>query len=59
MGKKEVEIFLAKLVRVRVSKKGYPVSWSYRITVPKRVVEAMKLKKGDYLRVAIEKVKLP
>jgi len=58
MGKKGAEVFLVRLVRVKTSRKGYPVSFSYRITVPKRVVEAMKLKKGDFLRVAIEKVKL-
>jgi len=58
MGKKEAEIFLAKLTKVRVSRKGYPVSWTYRVTVPRRIVEVMGLKRGDYLKVTIEKVKL-
>jgi len=58
MGKREAETFVVKLIRVRTSRKGFPVSWSYRVTVPRRIVEVMGLKKGDYLKVTVEKVKL-
>jgi len=59
MSRKEAETYICKLIRVRVSRKGYPVSWSYRVTVPRRIVEIMGLKGGDYLKVTIERVKLP
>jgi len=50
--------FVARVHAVKVSQKGQRSYYSHRITIPRRVVELLKLKKGDYLKISVEKIEL-